>query len=222
MSAITRSRRTVAVIVAALAASIGVIAASVVYVALGEESEDYAAKIDGESIPKQEVANKIAFNERLRELIEKGRYSASELPSTDQGIITQELIDDRLLAREAARRGVTCSSDEVQTLIDRQRALTQWEFVIPVAIAIGLAAPNYLDVDPAERTPTAQDVVDSYWAHSDVRETYAEQCQRGKLFQSLEDPTPENPKSAQDRSAAIQALVQQLREGATIERAPGY
>jgi hypothetical protein len=193
--------------------------------ALTQEADEYAARVNGESISQESVDETIEQNQRTIELRDRGLLpEGAQAPPTDRGVVTTQLIEQRLLSQEARRRGASCSDAELDAEIARQRALQadQPEYAIAAAIQNGMLDITYLDTPEAERTPSAAEAANLFWTNSDTAAFLRRTCERGKVIQSLDDPTPDTPYDQNDRNAAIASLMEQLKNNAQIERAVGY
>jgi hypothetical protein len=205
------------------ALSLGALAVVAIRYATTQESDAYAARVNGESISQQAVNESIRTGEVTIDLRERGLLPADiETPPTDKGVITTQLIRQELLTQESERRGLSCSDDEVAAEINRQRALAQPRYTIAAAIQSGLIDVQYLDTPEPERSPDASAVAELYWSHADTSAFFHRTCERGKLIQALDDPTPGTPFDAGDRNSAIETLINSLEQRAQIERASGY
>jgi len=184
----------------------------------------FAASVNGEVIPTTDALSIIEQNQRVGALIDKGYVDIETIvrPSLDADVVTTQLIDRVLQKQEAARRNLSCTPDEVAALVDLQRKQQVQQVIVAQSIGYGIVPPSYVDTPEAEATPSAAEVTELYWQHPETLAGLERSCIRGKIINSLDDPTPDTPYDNADRANALAKLMEDLRSQGDIQRGDGY
>jgi len=232
------------VIAAATVMLAGATAFGVRYVA-SQTVEDYAVKVNGTRITEAQVADAVRARQRVAEVLKIAGSTGAATPaagetdparefarppSTDRGVVVQQLIEDELMVQEARRRGFTCSQEEATEQTRRMSAIggpQDLQVIASAAVASGMADPSYLLTPEAARTPSTRDLNATYVADPKVVGVMVRSCQISKLYSTLGDSSPTGAVpfggGANDtRTQAIEQLRADLLSQATIERKPGY